>query len=127
MYERSAIVLERYIEQILKLDKQYNLRENYNNFKGLIEELENYQIIATKEGKIIQEFDETVNKIETIQREQQKLYNSNLKLEEDRNKLFSDLEEKPETLMKNFQKMHNFHNNIYGKGICTLNKILNLL
>ncbi len=115
MYERSAIVLERYIEQILKLDKQYNLRENYNNFKGLIEELENYQIIATKEGKIIQEFDETVNKIETIQREQQKLYNSNLKLEEDRNKLFSDLEEKPETLMKNFQKIENTIEDNNGK------------
>ena len=56
MYERSAIVLERYVEKILKFDKQFNLRSNYNNFKELIEELENYQIITTKEGKIIQEF-----------------------------------------------------------------------
>ena len=105
MYERSAIVLERYIEKILKFDKQYNLRNNYINFKGLIEELENYQIIATKEGKIIQEFDDTVKKIESIQKEQEKIHNSNLKLEEDRNKLFNDLDENPETLEKKFNKI----------------------
>ena len=81
MYERSAIVLERYIEKILKFDNQYNLRSNYNNFKDLMEELENYQIISTKEGKIIQEFDEAVKKIEEIQKAQEKIYNSNIKLD----------------------------------------------
>lgn len=105
MYERSAIVLERYIEKILKFDNQYNLRSNYNNFKGLMEELENYQIISTKEAKIIQEFDEAVKKIEEIQKEQEKIYNSNIKLEGDRNKLFSDLDESPETLEKKFNKL----------------------
>lgn len=105
MYERSAIVLERYIENILKFDNQYNLRSNYYNFKKLMEELEKYQIISTKEGKIIHEFDEAVKKIEEIQEEQEKIYNSNIKLEGDRNKLFSDLDESPETLEKKFNKI----------------------
>lgn len=105
MYERSAIVLERYVEKILKFDNQFNLKSNYNNFKGLMEELENYQIISTKEGKIIQEFDEAVKKIEEIQKAQEKIYNSNIKLEGDRNKLFSDLDEDPETLEKKFNKI----------------------
>lgn len=105
MYERSAIVLERYIEKILKFDNQYNLKSNYNNFKRIIEELENYQIISTKEGKIIQEFDEAVKKIEEIQKEQEKIFNSNIKLEGERNKLFSDLDETPQTLEKKFNKI----------------------
>lgn len=105
MYERSAIVLERYIEKILRFDKQYNLKNNYNNFKELIQELENYQIITTKEGKIIQEFDDTVRGIESIQKEQEKIYKSNLKLEEDRNKLFNDLDENPTTLENKFSKI----------------------
>lgn len=105
MYERSAIVLERYIEKILRFDKQYNLKNNYNNFKELIEELEKYQIIATKEGKIIQEFDDTVRGIENIQKEQEKIYKSNLKLEEERNKLFNDLDENPTALENKFSKI----------------------
>ena len=64
MYERSAIVLERYIEKIFEFDKQHNLKSNLYNFRGLIEEIENYQILSEKEGKIIQEFDDTVKKIE---------------------------------------------------------------
>ena len=105
MYERSAIVLERYIEKILGSDKQYNLKNNYNNFKELIEELENYQIITTKEGKIIQEFDDTVRRIESIQKEQEKLYKANLKLEEDRNQLFGELDEDASLLENKFNKI----------------------
>lgn len=105
MYERSAIVLERYVEKILKFDKQYNLKDNYNNFKELTQELENYQIITTKEGKIIQEFDDTVKKLESIQKEQEKIYRNNIKLEEERNKLFNDLDEDALVLENKFIKI----------------------
>ena len=105
MYERSAIVLERYVEKILKFDKQFNLRSNYNNFKELIEELENYQIITTKEGKIIQEFEDTVRRIEDVQKEQERIYRNIVKLEEDRNKLFKDLDEDAESLENRFVKI----------------------
>ena len=105
MYERSAIVLERYVEKILKFDKQFNLRSNYNNFKELIEELENYQIITTKEGKIIQEFEDTVRRIEDVQKEQEKIYRNTVKLEEDRNKLFKDLDEDAGSLENRFMKI----------------------
>ena len=43
MYERSAIVLERYMEKILKLNKDYNLKKNSENYNELIQEIENYQ------------------------------------------------------------------------------------
>lgn len=32
MYERSAIVLERYIEKILDFDKSYNLKKNSESY-----------------------------------------------------------------------------------------------
>lgn len=105
MYERSAIVLERYMEKILEFNKQNNLKNNYSNYKGLIDEVENYQVITTNENKIIQEFDETVKKIEGIQKEQEKLYKADLKLEEDRNKLFYDLGEDVSSLESKFQKI----------------------
>lgn len=105
MYERSAIVLERHIEKILNFDGKYNLRDNYENFKGLIDEIEKYQILANQESRVIKEFDNTVREIENIQKEQEKLYKLNLKLEEDRNKLFNDLDEEPQVLEGKFEKI----------------------
>ena len=89
MYERSAIVLEKYIEKILRLNKTYNLKKNSENYAELISELENFQITTDKDIKVIQELDDTVKKIENIQREQEKLYKANKRLEDDRVQLFS--------------------------------------
>ena len=105
MYERSAIVLERHIERLLNFNGKYNLRDNYENFKGLIDEIEKYQILANQENRVIKEFDNTVREIENIQKEQEKLYRLNLKLEEDRNRLFNDLDEEPQVLESKFEKI----------------------
>lgn len=105
MYERSAMVLERQIEKMLNLNKEYNVKRNYENYKELIEEIEKYHIITTKEAEIIKVFDETVKKIENIQKEQEKIYKVNLKLEESRNKLFYDLDEDVPFLENRFQKI----------------------
>ena len=64
MYERSAIVLERYMEQVLELDKNYNVRKNNENYRELIIQVENYQIMTEKVLKVIQEFEDTVRKID---------------------------------------------------------------
>ena len=62
MYERSAIVLEKYIEKILRLNKVNNLRKNCENYSGLVNEIENFQLTSNKDLKVIQEFDDTVKK-----------------------------------------------------------------
>ena len=93
MYERSAIVLEKYIENVLNLNKKRNLRENCKNYADLIEEIENYQSIIEKEGTIIREFDEVARELQNIQRKQEKISETNQKLEEERIKIFSELEE----------------------------------
>ena len=105
MYERSAIVLERYMERIFEFNKTNNLKSNFDNFKELLDEIENYQILAEKEGKVIQEFDDTVKKIEDIQNKQDKLYKENQKLEEMRNQLFLDLGEDSKILDNKFKKV----------------------
>ena len=98
MYERSAIVLERYMEKILNLNKPNNLKKNSENYTDLIQEIEEYQIMTEKEQKVIQEFDETVKTIENIQVQQESIYKVNKQLEEERAVLFQDLGENAKSL-----------------------------
>ena len=105
MYERSAIVLEKNFNTILGFDQKINLKTIYKDFKELTEEIENYQQILEEEDKIINEFDKVANEIRKIQQEQKKLYKSNIKLEEDRNQLFDNLDEDPEIISKKLKKI----------------------
>lgn len=113
MYERSAIVLERYMEKVLEFNKNYNVKKNNENYKELIAHIENYQIMTDKVLKIIQEFENLVKKIENLQREQEKLYKANRKLEDDRAELFKDLGEDAKNLESKLIKIENAldHNN----------------
>lgn len=92
MYERSAIVLERCFEKLFGLDKANNLKLNFNNYKDLIEEIKKYQEVLTEEEITISDFEKTANVIQELQSKQEKLHISNEKNEEERNKLFNDLE-----------------------------------
>lgn len=98
MYERSAIVLERYIEKILDFDKTYNLKKNSENYSELVNEIENYQNMTENGLKVMQEFDDIAKKIEDLQREQESLYKANRTLEDNRTQLFKDLGEDTEIL-----------------------------
>ena len=119
MYERSAIVLERYIEKIFGFDKANNLRSNYKNFGELLEEVKQYKELTEKEGKIIKEFDDTVKEIESIQAKQGKICEQNQKLEQNRNQLFMDLGEDSKILDNKFKKTENAieENNKYLKEL----------
>ncbi|MGN1297631.1 MAG: hypothetical protein ACI4VH_04315 [Clostridia bacterium] len=105
MYERSAIVLERYFERIFGFHKENNLRTNYENYGKIIEELKEYQRTIDEEEKVIRKFDEVALEIEEIQNKQLKLHESNLELENERNRLFNDLGENPNTLDNKLQKI----------------------
>lgn len=105
MYERSAIVLEKYFNKIFGFNEKNNLKNLYNSYKNIIEETCKYQEIIEEEEKQIEQFDQIANEIRNIQQEQKKLYKSNIKLEEDRNKLFDDLDEDPALLEKKLEKI----------------------
>lgn len=105
MYERSAIVLEKNFNTVLGFDKKPNLKTIYKDYKEITEEIQKYQSILEEEDKVINEFDETANEIRKIQQEQKRLYKSNIKLEEDRNQLFDNLEDEPEVIEKKLLKI----------------------
>ncbi len=105
MYERSAIVLERYLNKLFGFDKVSNLRENFYHFGELIEDLKEYQTMVTEEEKVINKFDEVAKEIQGIQKLQEKLSISNQKLEDERNKLFNALDENPNTIQSKMEKI----------------------
>ena len=74
MYERSAIVLERYFENLLDYRRECNLRDNFNNYCELIEKLEKFQINYQKEIEATQEYNDSLRKIKSVQLAQDKLY-----------------------------------------------------
>ena len=107
MYERSAIVLERYFNYLFGLQKEINLKTNYQNYISLVEEVEKYQTTLEEEEQIIKSFDEVATKIQEIQKKQEKLSGMNIKLEEERNRLFSSLDESPSLIEKKLEKIEN--------------------
>ena len=112
MYERNAIVLERYFEKIFSFAKDNNLKTNFENYMKIIETINDYKKIADDEETAIQKFDEVAGEIETIQKRQTKLHEMNIELEDQRNKYFNDLSENPSTLDSKLQKIEEkFDNN----------------
>ena len=105
MYERSAIVLENYFEKVLGLNKENNLRNNYENYNRIIEEIKEYQRIVEAEEAVIEKFDESASEIQEIQRKQAKIHEENVKIEEERNVLFNDLSENTSFLDQRLQKI----------------------
>ena len=105
MYERSAIVLERYFDNLFGLEKKDNLKVNYQNYKSTVDEIQKYQTIVGQEEEVIQKFDAVAREIQMIQKKQEKLYEANKKLEEERNKLFNNLDDESNTLNKSFKKI----------------------
>ena len=105
MYERSAIVLERYFEKIFGFTKENNLKLNYENYCKMLEAVKEYQKVVEEEEKGIVKFDEVAKEIEEIQNEQAELHKSNLELENARNVFFNDLGENPNTLDTKLQKI----------------------
>ena len=109
MYERSAIVLEKYFNGMFGFDKKINLKTIYKDYKEIIEELQKYQSILEEEEKVINGFDEAANEIRKIQKEQKRIYKSNIDLEGERNQLFDSLGEEPEIIEN---KLKNIEENI---------------
>ena len=71
MYERSAIVLERYLNKIFGQDNETSIKVSYKIYQDILEEMEKYQVITEEEEKVIDEFDEIAKKMQSIQRKQE--------------------------------------------------------
>ena len=105
MYERSAIVLERYFENLLGYTNECNLRDNVANYCELVMKLEKFQANYQKEVVATQEFNASIKKIKSIKAAQEKLYKKSAKLEYNRNLLFANIDAKPEDTRRCIEKV----------------------
>ena len=109
MYERNAIVIERYFNQMFGLDKKNNLKTNFKDYIELVDSLEKYKKISEDEENIMQEYDMIANKIREIQNNQDALNKRNEKYQEERARIFESFDENAEAIQK---KLTNINKNI---------------
>ena len=109
MYERSAIVLERYFNKLLGYDMPNNLKTNFYDYNDLVQALEKYKNISEEEETIMQEYDSIANKIRSTQKIQESLFKKNNKLQEERNELFQNIDE---DVAKSRKRLDILNNNI---------------
>ena len=107
MYERNAIVIDRYFANIYGYDATNNIKINSNNYFELVDSLEQYQQASEIENKIMAEYERIANQIKETQKLQEVLSNRNIKYNEIRKSLFENLEEDAEILNKRFTKIEN--------------------
>ena len=105
MYERNAIVIDRYFSNIFEYDKKNNIKVNGNNYFELVDVLEKYQEASEIENNIMDEYEKIASKIKEIQKRQEILNKKNLKYFESRKSLFENLDEDEEELKKEFDKI----------------------
>jgi hypothetical protein len=105
MYERNAIVLERYFEKIFRFKDASNLKANYENYRILLENYENFKLATEAENKAQSEFDSATSEIKEIQKTQEKLYNKGAKFEYNRYIIFNNIKETPENIEKILSKV----------------------
>ena len=53
MYERNAIVLERYLSIIFGKNDETNVKSSFEIYKDILEEMEKYQVVTKEEEKVI--------------------------------------------------------------------------
>ncbi len=105
MYERNAIVVDRYFSNIFGYDKKNNIKVNKDNYFELVDTLEKYQSASEIENNIMDEFERIASKIKEIQKKQEVLNKRTLKLFDSRKVLFESLDEDEENLKKEFEKI----------------------
>ncbi len=105
MYERNAIVLERYFGKKLGYNESNNSKSNFNNYCDLLDRISNLGKKVEVERNATSEFNSISEEVDSIRSQQEKLYKREAKLEYNRNILFSNIEEKPEELNRVFEKL----------------------
>lgn len=105
MYERNAIVIDRYFADMFGYNDNSNLKNNCNNYFELVSQLEKYQEISETEDDMMAEFEKIASEIKETQKLQEILNKRNLKYNETRKNLFENLDEDADFLNKKFQKL----------------------
>jgi len=105
MYERNAIVIDRYFANLFGYDQNNNLKNNSINYFELVNKVEQFQIASENENNIILEYEKVAGQIKETQKLQDVLNKRNAKYSEGRKSLFDNLEETANVLSKKFEKI----------------------
>lgn len=100
MYERSAIVLERFFSEFLGFNKVNNLKKNFDNYCELFEKFKIVQKANSEEFMALKDFQDAENEIEEIQNHEEKLYKKIAKLQYNRDLMFQDISQDPDEIEK---------------------------
>ena len=106
MYERNAIVLERYFNQMFGYNMKSNIKTNFKDYCDLVECLEKYKEISNVDEDIIQEYDMIANRIMEIQKKQEILNKKNIKLQDERAEIFQAIDENADIIQERFDTVH---------------------
>lgn len=107
MYERNAIVLERYFNQMFGYNMKNNIKTNFKNYCELVDCFEKYRDISDEEDNIMQEYDLIANRIREVQKKQEILSKKNAKYQSEREEIFQNIDENSETIQKKFDSINN--------------------
>ena len=106
MYERNAIVIDRYFSGMFGYDEKCNLKNNYSNYCELIGKFKKYQDVSNEEDQIMLEVEKIANEIKDTQKMQDSFHKRTVKLQEERKSLFEDLDEDASELRRKFEKIN---------------------
>ena len=109
MYERNAIVLERFFNQMFGYNMKNNLKTIFQDYCELIKIIEEFKTISDEGETVAQEYDKIANEIRQIQKYQETLEVKNKKNQEERLNIFRNIDENPELMQK---KLENINKNI---------------
>ena len=109
MYERNAIVLERYFNEMFGYNLKKNIKANFIDYYELIDCLEKYKQISEEEENIVSEYDLIANRITEIQKNQEILNKKNIKFQQARMEIFQNIDDNSESIQR---KIYDINNNI---------------
>ncbi len=107
MYERNAVIIERYFGKMFGYNIKNNIKCNFDNYSKLVEAAESYKKCTEEEEEIIIEYDIIANKITDIQKKQEYLNKENIKLQDERNNFFENIDEDANIIQKKLDKVNN--------------------
>ena len=93
MYERNAIILERYFDEMFGYNLKSNIKTNFKKYSELVEIQEEYKKITEEEEEVIIDYDVIANRIGEIQKNEQDLNRENSKYQQQREQIFDSIDE----------------------------------
>ena len=105
MYERNAIVLDRYFSKKYGYQNTNNLKNNFYNYCDLIEKIENLNYKVADEAKSKELYNDSERNLKEVQQIHDKLYKKIAKLEYNRNILYENVFEDTSELNKCLEKI----------------------